>query len=85
VGAVSAIPGPRYGATLREDSEVVSATVISLKGENSRAVIDRIKTRLAGLHIPEAYRLRAFYDQSKVINSTIRTLQHNLLEAGRLS
>jgi len=84
VGAVATVPILRYGATLRETQEAVSATAIALKGENGRAVIDRIKTRLAQIHLPDGYQLRAFYDQSQIINGTIHTVMHNLLEAGLL-
>ena len=84
VAAVATAPLLRYGATLRDTHEAVSATAIALKGENGRAVIDRIKTRLAQIHLPEGYRLRAFYDQSQIINGTIHTVLHNLLEAGLL-
>jgi len=84
VGAVVTVPLLRYGATLLNADEAVSATAIALKGENGRAVIDRIKTRLAQVHLPEKYRLRAFYDQSQIIDGTIHTVLHNLLEAGLL-
>ena len=84
VGTVATVPVLRYGATLRESQETVSATAIALKGENGRAVIDRIKTRLAQTHLPEGYQLRAFYDQSQIIDGTIHTVLHNLLEAGLL-
>ena len=84
IGAVGTVPLVRYGATLRETHEAVSATAIALKGENGRAVIDRIKTRLAQIHLPEGYQLRAFYDQSEVIDGTIHTVLHNLFEAGLL-
>jgi heavy metal efflux system protein len=84
IGAVQAAPQLRYGATLREDRESVSATVISSKGENGIAVIGRIKDRLAQMHLPAGYKLRAFYDQSEIIDGTIHTVLHNLLEAGLL-
>ena len=84
VGLVVTVPPLRYGATLRESEEAVSATVIALKGENGRAVIDRIKSRLSQIHFPDGYRLRPFYDQSEIINGTIHTVLHNLVEAGLL-
>jgi cobalt-zinc-cadmium resistance protein CzcA len=84
IGKVVSAPILRYGATLNETHEVVSATVITLKGENGRSAIERIKARLATLHLPEGYRLRAFYDQSEIINGTIHTVRRNLLEAGLL-
>lgn len=84
VGLVETVPPLRYGATLRDTDETVSATVIALKGENGRAVIDRIKARLREIRLPPGYRLRAFYDQSEIINGTIHTVMHNLIEAGLL-
>ncbi len=84
VATVTAAPLLRYGATLNETHEVVSATVITLKGENGRNAIQRIKDRIAQIHIPTGYQLRAFYDQSQIINGTIHTVRKNLLEAGLL-
>jgi cobalt-zinc-cadmium resistance protein CzcA len=84
IGSVETVPILRYGATLQDTREAVSATVIALKGENSGAAIRRIKARLGQLRFPEGYRLRAFYDQSEIINGTIHTVLHNLLEAGLL-
>jgi len=84
VATVTEAPLLRYGATLNETHEVVSATVITLKGENGRNAIQRIKDRIAQIHIPTGYQLRAFYDQSQIINGTIHTVRKNLLEAGLL-
>ena len=84
IGTVQTVPLLRYGATLRDDRETVSATVITLKGENGRAVIDRVKRRLSQIHLPGGYRLRPFYDQSEIIDRTIHTVLHNLAEAGLL-
>lgn len=84
VATVREAPVLRYGAALKESEETVAATVITLKGENGRAAIQRIKARIAQLHMPEGYLLRAFYDQSEIIDGTIRTVRRNLLEAGLL-
>ncbi len=84
IGKVTQSPILRYGATLSETHEVVSATVITLKGENGRSAIERIKARLARMHLPEGYRLRVFYDQSEIIEGTIHTVRRNFLEAGLL-
>ncbi|MGH9645508.1 MAG: efflux RND transporter permease subunit, partial [Bryobacteraceae bacterium] len=84
LATVKEAPLLRYGATLRETHEAVSATVITLKGENGRDAIQRIKARIAKIHMPAGYQLRAFYDQSQIINGTIHTVRRNLLEAGLL-
>ena len=36
------------------------------------------------MHLPAEYAVHPFYDQSDIINSTIHTVLHNLLEAGLL-
>ena len=84
IGKVTEVPTLRYGAALSEAHEVVSATAITLKGENGRSAIARIKARLANVRLPEGYKLRVFYDQSEIINGTIQTVRRNLLEAGLL-
>jgi cobalt-zinc-cadmium resistance protein CzcA len=76
---------PRQGAVLRDGTgETVSGMAIMLKGENGLRVIDRVKERLADIRLPEGLTIVPFYDQSEVINRTIRTVTRNLLEAGVL-
>ncbi len=76
---------PRQGAVLRDGKgESVSGMAIMLKGENGLRVIDRVKARLATVRLPEGMRIVPFYDQSTVINGTIRTVARNLVEAGVL-
>ncbi len=85
VATVSIQPMQRQGATLRDgNGESVSGMVIMLKGENGKNVIERVKTKLASLVLPAGTKIRAFYDQSEVINRTIETVQHNLIEGGVL-
>ena len=76
---------PRQGATLRDGKgETVSGMAIMLKGENGRNVIERVKRRLSEVRLPSGVRIVPFYDQSEVINGSIRTVTRNLLEAGAL-
>ena len=85
VASVHDLPLQRQGATLRDGKgETVSAMVIMLKGENGRNVIRRVKDRLAQMRLPEGMRIVPFYDQSEVIDGTLRTVTRNLLEAGLL-
>src|ERR1700757_615917 len=72
-------PAPRQGAVLR-NGEVISGMVIMLKGENGKNVIEQVKQKIAGLHLPAGVTLKPFYDQSVVIDGTIRTVKHNLFE-----
>jgi cobalt-zinc-cadmium resistance protein CzcA len=75
----------RQGATTRDGKgEVVSAMAIMLKGENGKRVIERVKQKLASVRLPDGVRLVPFYDQSVVIDGTIRTVITNLAEGGLL-
>ena len=70
---------PQKGATLR-NGETVSGMVIMLKGENGKNVIQAIKRKVASLRLPAGVSLVPFYDQSEVIDGTIRTVAKNLFE-----
>ncbi|MBM3802374.1 MAG: efflux RND transporter permease subunit [Acidimicrobiia bacterium] len=78
---------PRQGAVTRgARGETVSGMVIMLKGENGMQVIQRVKSRLAEMakSLPSGISVVPFYDQSTVIDGTIRTVRNNLLEGGAL-
>jgi cobalt-zinc-cadmium resistance protein CzcA len=78
---------PRQGAVSRDGKgETVSGMVIMLKGQNSKTVIERVKVAIEGIRrsLPEGVRIVPFYDQSEVIDGTIRTVRNNLLEGGAL-
>src|SRR6266850_734030 len=79
IAEVSIGPAPRQGATLR-DGETVAGMVIMLKGENGKRVIELVKQKIAGMTLPDGVKLLPFYDQSSVIDGTIRTVEKNLFE-----
>ena len=77
---------PRQGAVLRDGKgETVSGMAIMLKGENG---LRGHRAREGAPREPCGCRKESaivpFYDQSDVINGTIRTVTRNLLEAGLL-
>jgi heavy metal efflux system protein len=76
---------PRYGAMTRNgQGEVTGAMVLMLKGENSEAVIGRVKERIEQIQktLPEGLIIEPFIDRTKLIDSTIHTVSNNLLEGG---
>ncbi len=76
---------PRQGANLRDGKgETVSGMAIMLKGENGKTVIERVKAKVASMRLPKGVRIVPFYDQSTVIDGTIRTVRKNLIEGGLL-
>ncbi|MDE2756687.1 MAG: CusA/CzcA family heavy metal efflux RND transporter, partial [Acidobacteriota bacterium] len=78
---------PRQGAVTRDGKgETVSGMVIMLKGQNSKTVIERVKRAVEGIRhsLPEGVSIVPFYDQSVVIDGTIRTVRYNLVQGGAL-
>jgi cobalt-zinc-cadmium resistance protein CzcA len=76
---------PRYGAmTSNGEGEVTGGLVLMLKGENSEAVVIRVKERVEQIKksLPEGVELKVFIDRSKLIESTISTVKTNLIEGG---
>ncbi len=85
VAAVRERPYPRQGAIMHDgQGETVSGMVIITKGSNSRNLLRDIKTRIAGMKLPGGVRVKPFYDQSDVIDSSIETVEHNLIEGSIL-
>ncbi len=73
----------RYGAvTYNDEGEVVGAVVMMLKGENSSAVVRRVKERIEQIRktLPEGVEIEPFLDRTKMVNSAIATVERNLLE-----
>lgn len=75
---------PRYGATTRDGREVVSGTVMMLKGENSAAVTRRVKERMEEIRksLPEGVVVEPFLDRHKLVSTAIGTVRKNLIEGG---
>lgn len=71
----------RTGAALVNGEETVMGTILMLLGENSRTVAidvdEKVKEVAAGL--PDWVRLRTLYNRSELVNSTLGTVEHNLL------
>ena len=63
-------------------AEAVGGTVVMRTGENAKAVIERIKARIAEIapSLPPGISIRPFYDRSTLIDRTIDTLKHALVE-----
>ncbi len=81
------------GATVRQGAvtadgkgEIVAGIALMLKGENSRAVVERVKQRAEQIKktLPKGVELRAFYDRTELVDRTIKTVAKNLLEGAAL-
>src|SRR5262249_14402365 len=81
------------GATVRQGAvtadgrgEIVAGIAMMLKGENSRAVVGRVKRRAEQIKrsLPRGVELRTFYDRTELVDRTIKTVVKNLLEGAAL-
>ena len=73
----------RYGAmTFNNQGEVAGAVVMMLKGENSSAVVNRVKAKVTEIQkmLPEGVVIEPFLDRTKMVNNAIKTVESNLME-----
>jgi cobalt-zinc-cadmium resistance protein CzcA len=78
---------PRNGSVTKDaHGEVVAGMVLKLRGEDSRAVIQAVKARMAEIKaaLPSTVELTEFYDQSELVGRTSKTIIKNLIEGGLL-
>jgi cobalt-zinc-cadmium resistance protein CzcA len=83
IGAV-----PRQGIVGQDDDdEIVSGIVLMRKGENPSEVLKAVKERVAALNasiLPKPAQIVPFYDRTTLIETTLSTVFHNLLEGALL-
>ncbi|MGH9845203.1 MAG: efflux RND transporter permease subunit, partial [Blastocatellia bacterium] len=87
VATVEVGPAVRQGAVSKDGAgEVVSGMVIMTKGENSKAVIERVEERVATIekNLPAGVKLTPFYQHNDLVTRTTRTIAVNLIEGGLL-
>ena len=72
----------RRGALDLNGREAVGGTVVMRTGENAKAVIERVKQKIEEISpsLPPGVSIRPFYDRSELIDRTIDTLKHALVE-----
>lgn len=87
LGQVVFAPMVRQGVVTRDGrGEAVCGIVMMLMGENSRAVVSRVKDKIEEIKktLPEGVTIETFYDRTDLVRRTVHTVQKNLLEGGLL-
>lgn len=87
LGKVVIAPMTRQGAVTRDGrGEIVTGMVMMLYAQNSRTVVHAVKERLEAIQktLPEGVELEVIYDRAFLIERTLDTVIHNLLEGGAL-
>ena len=77
----------RQGAvTAQGNGEIVAGIAIMLVGQNSRAVVQRVRARLDQIRrtLPKGVELVPFYDRTELVDRTIATVRRNLIEGAVL-
>ena len=76
----------RTGAATENGREVVLGTVFMLIGENSREVSTRVAKKLIDVNrsLPPGIVATAVYDRTALVDRTIATVRHNLVEGAML-
>ena len=79
---------PRQGIVTRDDNEdAVEGIVLMRRGENPTNVLAGLRTRIDDLNgrlLPDGVKLKAFYDRTELVNTTLHTVFHNLAEGAAL-
>jgi len=71
----------RTGAALVNGKESIIGTVLMLLGENSRTVSIDVDSKIKEIEksLPEWVKLETIYNRSVLVNSTLGTVEHNLI------
>jgi heavy metal efflux system protein len=80
-------PALRQGAMTRDArGEIVGGSVLMLKGENSREVVERVKIAIDDLQtrLPPDVKIDPYYDRTDFINAVLVTVSKNLSEGAVL-
>ncbi len=72
----------RVASLVKGAHEAVGGVVVARYGVNPRALIDRVKAKIADLQVglPPGVKIVPFYDRSRLIDDSVDTLRHALIE-----
>ena len=72
----------RTAALVKNSSEAVGGVIVARVGENTKDVIDRVKQKIREIEpgLPSGVHIVPFYDRSQLIEATVGTLRHALIE-----
>lgn len=76
----------RGSASMNGEGEVVTGMVLTRKGVNTKAVVERVRERIEELKkdLPQGVQLVSYYDQTELVEKTIDTVKEILLFSGGL-
>src|SRR5262249_19848378 len=79
---------PRQGIVTRNDDEdAVEGIVLMRRGQNPSVVLEALRGRIQEINsgiLPQGWRIRPFYDRTELVDTTLHTVFHNLVEGALL-
>jgi len=79
---------PRQGVVTRGSNEdAIEGIVLMRRGENPSKVLEALRTRVDELNkrgLPDGVKIHPFYDRTDLVDTTLETVFHNLLEGAIL-
>ena len=88
VGVVGEGYAPRQGVVTRDDDEdAIEGIVLMRRGENPSVVLASLRDavdRMNERSLPDKVRIAPFYDRTDLVNTTLHTVFHNLVEGAVL-
>ncbi len=79
---------PRRGAVARGAStDSIEGTVLLRRGENPKDVLDALHTHIDRINkdvLPKGMLISPFYDRTRLVDTTLTTVSHNMLEGAAL-
>jgi cobalt-zinc-cadmium resistance protein CzcA len=86
VAEVVQAPAPRFGAVTRDGKEVVLGMALARMGENAKAVVDAVKSKLDTVRaaLPEGVVLKSIYDRTDLVDEAVGTAVRALVEGSLL-
>ncbi|HKQ70443.1 MAG TPA: CusA/CzcA family heavy metal efflux RND transporter [Polyangiaceae bacterium] len=79
---------PRRGAVARGEAvDSVEGTVLLRRGENPREVLEQVHLAIDHVNrdvLPKGMRIAPFYDRTRLVDTTLTTVAHNMLEGASL-
>ena len=78
---------PKFGSASRDGKgEIVIGTVLMLVGQNSRQVAARVEKKVQEINqsLPQGVSVKPYYNRTELIDLTVQTVFHNLVEGALL-
>ncbi|MGJ0428164.1 efflux RND transporter permease subunit [Methylobacter sp.] len=88
IADISIGPQPRTGiVAMNRRDDIVEGIVLLIKGSDAINVLNGVKEKIAELNdfgLPPGVKITPIYDRTELVNHTVRTVEHNMVEGAVL-